>query len=126
MRSIIRLVAASALSVPLVIGAAGIASADVEFDQSDVAANANGAVVYDQAAGADDYGNSYYYEQAQLASPYGAGSYLVVSWVYDGHAGYYDHYSWSGPEGAYAGDTSATADAPDYSDDYDDDSDYED
>ncbi|MFD0203533.1 MULTISPECIES: hypothetical protein [Saccharothrix] len=124
MRSIIRLVAASVLSLPLVIGAAGIASADVEYDQTDVAANAGGAAVYDQAAGADDWGNSYYYEQAQLASPYGAGSYLVVSWVYGDHAGYYDHYSWSGPEGAYAGDTSATADAPDYYED-DDNGDYD-
>lgn len=123
MRSIIRLVAASALSLPIIIGAAGIASADVEFDQSDVAATSQGASVYDQAAGADDYGNSYYYEQYQLAGEDGAGSFLVVSWVYDGHAGYYDYYNWSGPEGAYTGDTSATAEAPDYydDDDYDDD-----
>ncbi|MFE2752651.1 hypothetical protein ACFXGA_11690 [Actinosynnema sp. NPDC059335] len=128
MRSIIRLVAAGALSLPIIIGAAGIASADVEFDQSDVAATSQGASVYDQAAGADDYGNSYYYEQYQLAGEDGAGSFLVVSWVYDGHAGYFDNYSWSGPDGAWTGDTSATADAPDYydDDDYDGDDDYDD
>ena len=128
MRSIIRLVAAGALSLPIIIGAAGIASADAEFDQSDVAATSQGASVYDQASGADDYGNSYFYEQYQLASEQGAGSFLVVTWVYDGHAGYYDHYSWSGPDGAWAGDTSATASVPNYhsqssasDDDYEDD-----
>ncbi|NUT48047.1 MAG: hypothetical protein HOV94_12170 [Saccharothrix sp.] len=124
MRNIIRLVAAGALALPLVIGASGIASAEAEFDQSDVAATSTGASVFDQASGVDNHGNSFFYEQYQLAGGYGAGSFTVVSWVWDGHAGYYDQYNWSGPQGAWTGDTSAQASAPDYysdddADDYD-------
>ncbi|WP_367132729.1 hypothetical protein [Saccharothrix sp. HUAS TT1] len=117
MRSIIRLVAASAVAFPVMIGAAGLASADVEYDQTHVSATADGSTVYDQAAGADDYGNSYAYEQFQAAGPQGAGSWLAISWTYGDSAGHYEHYTWSDTEGAYAGSVSATADGPDYYDD---------
>ncbi|MFE9743673.1 hypothetical protein ACFYOT_02085 [Saccharothrix saharensis] len=129
MRSIIRLVAAGALSLPLVIGAAGIASADVEYDQGSASATADGATVHDLASGADAYGNSYFFEQYQVAGNYGAGSFTVAAWTYDGNAGYYDSYAWSSPEGAWTGDTSAQADSNDWydsDDDYDDDADYDD
>lgn len=127
MRSIIRLVAAGALSLPLVIGAAGIASADVEYDQGNASASADGATVHDLAAGADAYGNSYFFEQYQVAGEYGAGSFTVAAWTYDGNAGYFDHYAWSSPDGAWTGHTHAQADANDwYEDDGDHDDDYDD
>jgi hypothetical protein len=116
MRSIIRAIAAGALSLPIIIGAAGIASADVEYDQSHVAATHYGAAVYDQGSGADDYGNAYFYEVWQVAGPDGAGSALTVSWVYDGHAGHYDEYAWVDDQGAWTGNTEANADSPDYDD----------
>jgi hypothetical protein len=125
MRSIIRLVAASALSLPLVIGAAGIASADVEYDQNAASATADGATVYDLASGADAYGNSYFFQQFQAAGPYGAGSFTQAAWTYDGNAGYFDHYAWSSPDGAWTGSTLAQADANHYYAD-DNDSDYDD
>jgi hypothetical protein len=121
MRSIIRLVAASALSLPLVIGAAGIASADVEYDQNNASASADGASVHDLASGADAYGNSYFFEQYQVAGQYGAGSFTVAAWTYEGDAGYFDFYAWSSPNGAWTGSTSAEADANGYyGDEYDD------
>ncbi|QQQ76984.1 hypothetical protein IOD16_39620 [Saccharothrix sp. 6-C] len=110
MRSIIRLVAASALSLPIVIGAAGIASADVEFDQNNASASADGATLHDLASGADGEGNSYFYESYELAGPYGAGNYTLLTWTYQGGAGYFDQYAWSSPDGAWVGSTSATAD----------------
>ncbi|MEU4738913.1 hypothetical protein AB0G02_00430 [Actinosynnema sp. NPDC023658] len=127
MRSIIRLAAAGALALPLIIGAAGIASADAEYDQNNAAATANGASVHDQASGVDDYGNSYYFEEFQFAGPDGAGSWAEFAATWDGNAYYFDAYAWSGPEGAYTGDTQATAESPDYydDDDYDYDDDYD-
>jgi hypothetical protein len=119
MRSIIRAIAAGALSLPIIIGAAGIASADVEYDQNHVSATHYGAAVYDQASGADDYGNAYFYEQWQVAGPDGAGSAFAVSWVFHGSAGHVDGYSWADGHGAWTGGTEAYADSPDY-DDYDD------
>ncbi|MFI9010479.1 hypothetical protein ACIGNX_24900 [Actinosynnema sp. NPDC053489] len=109
MRSIIRLVAAGALSLPLVLGAAGIASADVEFDQNAASATADGATVYDLASGADAHGNSYFVQVFEAAGPYGAGSYLQAAWTYHGDAGYFEDYAFSGHEGAWTGDTSAHA-----------------
>jgi hypothetical protein len=114
MRSIIRLVAAGALSLPLIIGASGIASADVEFDDHNVSATDNGATVHDLASGADGEGNSYFYESYEVAGPYGAGSYHVLTWTFQGDAGYHDGYAWSSPDGAWVGSTSANA----YGDDY--------
>lgn len=125
MRSIIRMAAASALAFPIIIGAAGIASADVEYDQNNVSATADGATVHELASGADGYGGSYFFEQYQAATPYGAGSFTVVAWTWDGNAGYYDAYAWSSPEGAWTGDTEAHAEASDY-DDHDDDDDHHD
>jgi len=126
MRSIIRLVAAGALSLPLIIGAAGIASADVEFDQGNVSATADGATVHEQAAGADDYGNTYFYEIYEVAGPYGAGAFGQAAFTWDGNAVYFDGYAWSGQEGAYTGYTAAEATAPDYYDDDDYGDDYDD
>lgn len=122
MRSIIRLVVAGALSLPLLIGVAGIASADVEYDHGSASATAEGAVVHEVASGADAYGNSYYFEQYQIAGNYGAGSFTVAAWTYNGDAGYYDDYAWSSSEGSWTGDTSAHADSDDWydDDDYDD------
>ncbi len=126
MRSIIRLIAAGALSLPLVIGAAGIASADVEYDQSHASASADGAAVYDQASGANGYGDSYYFQQFQAAGPHGAGSWTQAAWTFEGNAGYYDNYAWSSDHGAWTGETSAQADDSDYYDDNDYDDDYDD
>lgn len=117
MRSIIRLVAAGALSLPLLIGAAGIASADVEYDQNAASASADGATVYDLASGADGHGNSYYVVQFETAGPYGAGSFFQAAWTYDGNAGYADGYAWSSPDGAWTGSTSAHAHSHDWYDD---------
>ncbi|WP_033441124.1 hypothetical protein [Saccharothrix sp. NRRL B-16314] len=114
MRSIIRLIAAGALSLPIIIGAAGIASADVEFDQNNASATQHGAAVYDLASGADDHGNAYFYEQWQVAGPYGAGSVTVASWVHNGDAGYFDHYAWADAYGAWTGSTHASADGADH------------
>lgn len=125
MRSIIRLVAAGALSLPLIIGAAGIASADVEFDQNNASATANGATVHDLASGADGEGGSYFYESYEVAGPYGAGSFYVLAWTWQGNAGYHDGYAWSSPEGAWTGSTSAHADDNHYAE-ADDDDDYDD
>lgn len=120
MRSIIRLVAASALALPVIIGASGIASADVEFDTNSASATADGATVHDAASGADGDGNSYFYEAYEVAGPYGAGSFYVVSWTWHGNAGYHDGYAWSSPDGAWTGSTSAHADDNVEADDYDD------
>ncbi|WP_447005484.1 hypothetical protein ACRAKI_02815 [Saccharothrix isguenensis] len=116
MRSIIRAIVAGALALPIVVGAAGIASADTEYEQNHAAATHYGAMVYDQGSAADDDGNAYFYEVWQVAGPDGAGSLLVASWVYDGDAGYYDQYTWSDSHGAWTGSTHATADSPDYHD----------
>ncbi|MCC8247988.1 hypothetical protein [Saccharothrix luteola] len=110
MRSIIRLVAAGALALPIVIGASGIASADVEFDTNSASASADGATIHDLASGADGEGGSYFFESYEVAGPYGAGSFFVLTYTYDGNAGYHDGYAWSSPDGAWTGSTSAQAD----------------
>jgi hypothetical protein len=121
MRSIIRLVAAGALALPIIIGASGIASADVEFDQSNASATADGAVIHDLISGADGEGTSYFYEGYEVAGPYGAGSFYVLTWTWQGNAGYADGYAWSSPDGAWTGSTGATADDNSYGDDEEDD-----
>ncbi|MEU4763435.1 hypothetical protein AB0H12_09280 [Actinosynnema sp. NPDC023794] len=120
MRSIIRLVAASALALPIVIGASGIASADVEFDQNNASATADGATLHDLASGADGEGGSYFYEAYEVAGPYGAGSFYVLTYTWEGSAGYHDGYAWSSPDGAWTGSTSAHAEADAYAGDDDD------
>lgn len=132
MRSIIRLAAAGALALPIFIGAAGIASADAEYDHGDVSATSDGATVHEIASGVDENGDSYFVEQYLGAGPDGAGSLLQAAWTDDGDAGFYEEWTFSGPHGAYAGDTSAYAEAHDWydgddhhDDDYDDD-DYDD
>lgn len=127
MRSLIRLAAAGAVALPILIGAAGIASADVEYDHEGVAATADGAVQHVVMSGAEENGNSYWAEQWLAAGPDSAGTLTTVAWTWYGDAGYFQQYTYSGEEGAFAGETSALADDADYyyDDDYDDD-DYDD
>ncbi|GAA1337362.1 hypothetical protein [Saccharothrix algeriensis] len=81
MRTLYRFLVAGALSAPLVIGAAGIASADTHYHHSSSAAGPDGAWNYCVVSGTDGHGGTYYHENL----------------------------SWAGPQGAYTSDTHASA-----------------
>ncbi|MGM1060712.1 hypothetical protein [Saccharothrix sp. Mg75] len=83
MRNITRLIAATFVSVPLVIGAAGLASASAE--------------------------DVYYEHETSVATSEGAGSEGVLSGVEDGVAFFLEQESWAGEEGAYSSETGALA-----------------
>ncbi|MBB5959612.1 hypothetical protein FHS29_006233 [Saccharothrix tamanrassetensis] len=92
MRTLYRLIAAGALSAPLLIGAAGLASADTDYHQSHTGAGPYGAYHHSVWSGTDGHNHSYYHE----------------------------HFSWAGPEGAGTGHVSASA-GDHYGHDHDDD-----
>ncbi|GAA3464667.1 hypothetical protein ACFFSW_28610 [Saccharothrix longispora] len=84
MRNITRLIAASFVSAPLLIGAAGLASASAE--------------------------DVYHEHEMSVATSEGAGSEGVYSGVVDGVAFFLEHESWADDEGAYSEETGSLAD----------------
>ncbi|MFD1149694.1 hypothetical protein [Saccharothrix hoggarensis] len=110
MRSIIRLVAAGAVSLPILVGAAGLASADVEYEQSYSAATAQGAVTHSVESGAG-HGYAYFHEQFLGAGPQGAGYYQQGSFSHPHGAHYGQQWGFSGPEGAFSGSVGSSAEA---------------
>lgn len=110
MRSIIRFVVAAVAALPLMIGAAGLASADVvEYDGGTAAAGSDGAVIHNVVAGAsEEY--SYFAEDYLYAGEDGAGYWAQLSWTYEGdNAGHHEVWSFSGDDGAATGYNNATA-----------------
>jgi len=127
MRSIIRLLAAGAVALPVLVGAAGIASADAEYEDSTVAATPFGAGIHTVESGADEDGVAYFYESFLGAGPMGAGFEQTGSLSYPGGAAYGHEFGFVGPFGAVAGDTESSADTNDWDDeDWDDEGDDED
>ena len=120
MRTLHRLIAAGALSAPLLIGAAGMASADAEYGQTTAVAGPNGAWFHSVHSVADDHGNACFHEHAAAAGPDGAGSFSVHACAghgyHGGHHGdggsatYFSQESFASDEGAYSNTTYAHAD----------------
>lgn len=73
MRKLNRGIAASVLSLPLVLGATGVAAAD-SFEQHNAAAGPDGAASQSVQAGTDGSGNASYEQQQSVAGPDGAAS----------------------------------------------------
>jgi hypothetical protein len=126
MRSIIRLAAAGAVALPLLIGTAGLASADVDYDHGVTFAGPDGSGLHYVASGANEHGQAYYYELFTHAGPEGSGVYEQGSFTDGESAHYFDDWSFAGPEGAVTGFTNANADHHDHhhhDDDHHDDND---
>ncbi|MDQ2586502.1 hypothetical protein [Saccharothrix yanglingensis] len=83
MRNITRLIAASFVSAPVLIGAAGLASASAE--------------------------DVHHEHEVSVATSEGAGSEGVYSGVVDGVAFFLEHESWADDEGAYSEETGSLA-----------------
>ncbi|NUS63230.1 MAG: hypothetical protein HOY78_13760 [Saccharothrix sp.] len=123
MRTLHRLIAAGALSAPLVIAGAGLASADALYAHDAAWAGPNGAASHSVLAFADDDGDTFFHEEAAAAGPNGAGSFSTTSWAGDGwHHGddddgasatYYNQVAFAGDEGAYFEQTYSHADSDD-------------
>lgn len=126
MRSLIRLAVAGAVALPIVIGAAGVASADAEYDYNAVAAGPEGAAVHVVQSGADENGDAYFYEQWIAAGHDGAGVAETGAWVHGDESGYFDNYTAVGEDGAFHSGTSSSADGETWDDDYDGDDHYDD
>ncbi|MGM1064250.1 hypothetical protein [Saccharothrix sp. Mg75] len=120
MRTVIRFIAASAVSLPLLIGAAGIASADpgthTEHENYTVAASSEGSFVHEVEAGAYDDDVAYFHEGFVGAGSEGAGYYEVSAVSYPGGAHYEDEYAFAGPHGAVVGGAESSADSGDWDD----------
>ncbi|MEV7554001.1 hypothetical protein AB0N89_30660 [Amycolatopsis sp. NPDC089917] len=83
MRTIRRTIAASALALPLMIGAAGVASAD-SFGSTEVQAGPDGAATH--SVQSDTHrGSSSFHENSSAAGPDGAGSSETHSSTGGGH-----------------------------------------
>ena len=125
MRSVIRFIAAGAVSLPLLIGAAGIASADsgthAEHENYTVAASSEGALVHEVQAGAHEHGVAYFHESFVGAGSEGAGYYEVTAVSYPGGAHYEDEYAFAGPHGAVVGGAESSVDSGDWDDEGSDD-----
>ncbi|GAA1358421.1 hypothetical protein [Saccharothrix algeriensis] len=113
MRNICRLIAAGALTAPLLIGAAGLAYADSGFNQSSTYAGNTGAAAYSVTAVAVD-GVALYQEELVYAGPWGAGtSTTSAAATNGGHGGghaqayFSNEQTFAGPLGAYQGETSS-------------------
>ncbi|WP_433263415.1 hypothetical protein ACQPZF_32140 [Actinosynnema sp. CS-041913] len=74
MRTLYRFIVAGALSAPLLVGAAGLASADTNYNHDSTVAGPDGAWHYSVCAGTDGHGNSYYREHLSWSGPHGAGT----------------------------------------------------
>ncbi|MEJ2858243.1 MULTISPECIES: hypothetical protein [unclassified Saccharothrix] len=122
MRTFHRLITAGALSAPLLIGGAGLASADALYAHDAAWAGPNGAASHSVLAFADD-GNAFFHEEAAAAGPNGAGAFSTTSWAGDdwgdgggddgASATYYNQVAFASDEGAYYEQTYSHADSDD-------------
>ncbi|MER7863443.1 hypothetical protein ABTX61_30365 [Amycolatopsis japonica] len=84
MRTIRRTLVASALALPLTLGAAGIASADT-YGSTEVQAGPDGAATHSTSATAGENGDSQYRQHSGWAGQDGAGSSETHSSTDGGH-----------------------------------------
>ncbi|MFJ8914085.1 hypothetical protein [Amycolatopsis sp. NPDC102389] len=109
MRTIRRTLAASALAVPLTLGAAGIASAD-SYGSTEVQAGPDGAATHSVQAGTDR-GSSSFHENSTAAGPDGAAtSDTSATANRDGDSHYRQHSGWAGQNGAGSDETHSSTD----------------
>ncbi|GAA3587182.1 hypothetical protein GCM10022222_84790 [Amycolatopsis ultiminotia] len=115
MRTIRRVVAASAIALPLTIGAAGLASADT-YDQNTVSVGADGATVHNvhsstgqDGRGTNSGGGASYEQNNSTAGPDGASSDRTNANA-DGNGGasYDTSHDSAGPDGASSSSTHAS------------------
>ncbi|WP_199440194.1 hypothetical protein [Umezawaea beigongshangensis] len=117
MRSTTRALLGGALALPLVIAAAGAASAD-EYVSATSYAGPDGACVEYTYAHSDEYGNTYYTSVRLKAGPDGASTTSTTSAAEghgsesggDGSAWYAESGSVAGPDGAYTYQIGAVSD----------------
>ncbi|MBB5853229.1 hypothetical protein ACFQ05_08010 [Amycolatopsis umgeniensis] len=109
MRTIRRTMVASALALPLMIGAAGIASAD-SFGSTQVQAGPDG--VASHSVQADTHrGSSSFHEHSSAAGPDGVASqHKSASADRDGGSKYQEHSGWAGQDGAGSSETHSSTD----------------
>ncbi|WP_158842576.1 hypothetical protein [Saccharothrix deserti] len=138
MRSLIRLVAAGAVAFPIIIGSAGIASADTDSEAEVNHAHGfafvgeHGAFLHALHATANENGDTSFHELFLTAGDEGAGAFEVEAFTEDGDAFFESDFSFSGPYGAGTGfeDSSVVTgdhfDNVDHDHNHDDDDDHHD
>jgi hypothetical protein len=102
MRNMTRLIAAGALSVPMFLGAAGMAMADpdVSYENVTTAANEDGAGY--EAVYSGEFGDiAYFVEEQAAAGEWGAYSEGTGAVAGDDFAYFWEHLSYAGEDGAY-------------------------
>ena len=122
MRSIIRLAAAGAVALPILIGSAGIASAHedgyepgyVDYNNGAAFAGPDGSIVHAVGSGASSDGEAYFYELFMGSGAHGAGVFGAVSYTDGTDAYYFDEWSFAGEYGAATGYTDSAAVPPSF------------
>ncbi|AGM09866.1 hypothetical protein AB0E55_24800 [Amycolatopsis keratiniphila] len=109
MRTIRRTLVASALALPLTLGAAGIASADT-YGSTEVQAGPDGAATH--SVQSDTHrGSSSFHENSAAAGPDGAAhSSTSATAGENGDSQYRQHSGWAGQDGAGSSETHSSTD----------------
>ncbi|MEV6899145.1 hypothetical protein [Amycolatopsis sp. NPDC051372] len=113
MKTIRRIVAASAIALPLTLGAAGIASADT-YTNTNVAAGPDGVSTSSTHASTGEQSgeSASYHQQNSNAGPDGVSNdHTTAGTDGNGGASFDQGQSWAGPDGAQSSHTGSNTDA---------------